>query len=76
MSLGKHLDEAVNRLEDAGCRIEDARAKNVSLDSLRDWLAALTDYAKALGDVQLLNNESAHEKLHALADHVGMKDRI
>ncbi len=76
MSLGKHLDEAVSRLEGAAYRIEEARAQNVSLDSLRDWLAGLTDYAKALADVQLLNNESAHEKLHAIADHVGMKGRI
>jgi len=76
MSLGKHLDEAVNRLHEASYRIEEAREKAVTPESLRDWLAALTDYSTALADVQLLNNESIHEKLHALAEQIGATARL
>jgi hypothetical protein len=76
MSLGKQLEEAVDRLKTAAYRIDEAREQPVTLESLRGWLAALTDHSKALADVQLLNNESIHEKLHALAEQAGMKGRI
>lgn len=76
MSLGKHLDEAVSRLNVASARIEEARARPTTEASLRDWLAALTDYSVALNEVHLLNNQSIHEKLHALAEHVPMKAKL
>jgi hypothetical protein len=76
MSLGKHLEEAADRLKAAAYRIDEAREKPASAESLRDWLAALTDQTRALVDLQLLSNESIHEKLHALAEHVGMKGKI
>ena len=73
MSLPKHLEEAAKGLEDASFRIEAARAKPPTLASLRDWLAALTAYAQALSDIQRLNNESIHEKLHAIAGPLGVE---
>src|SRR3712207_9277207 len=48
MALPKHLDDAADRLHEAFARIEDARAKPPSPESLHEWLAALTDYAQAL----------------------------
>ena len=73
MSLPKHLEEAAQRLKDASFRIEAARAKPPTLASLQVWLAALTDYGQALSDIQRLNNESIHEKLHAIAGPLGVE---
>ena len=73
MSLPRHLEEAVGRLEDAALRIEAASAKQTTLVSLRDWLAALTDQTRALSDIQRLNNESIHEKLHAIVGRLGIE---
>lgn len=73
MALPKHLEAAATRMTDAAFRIDEARRQPVSLESLRDWLAALTDYAQALADVHQCTNESVHEKLHALAGHVGLE---
>jgi hypothetical protein len=73
MSLPKHLEAAAKRLEDASFQIEAARAKPPTLESLRDWLAALTDQVQALSDIQRLNNESIHEKLHAIAGPLGIE---
>ena len=67
MALPKHLDDAADRLHEAFARIEDARAKPTSPESLHEWLAALTDYAQALTDLHEFSNESVHEKLHVLA---------
>jgi hypothetical protein len=44
-----------------------ARSMPPTVASLQGWLAALTDYCQALSDIQRLNNESIHEKLHAIA---------
>jgi hypothetical protein len=71
MALPKHLDEAAARMQDAARRIEAARARPRSVESLGEWLAALTDYAVAAADVQRFANESVHEKLHELAGHLG-----
>lgn len=73
MAVPKHLEDAVARLKDASTRIDRARAKPRALDAMHEWLVALTDYAMALADVQTFNNESIHEKLHALAGHVGLR---
>ncbi len=73
MTLPKHLDQAVAELEAAGARIETAREEPLSLASVQAWLAALTDFAAALSEIQRFNNESVHEKLHQLADRVGLK---
>ena len=74
MSLAHHLEEATSRLEHASARIDAARERPASLDSLRDWVAALTDYVRAATDVHAYTNESVHEKLHELAGHLGLKD--
>jgi hypothetical protein len=72
MTLPKHLEDAAARLNDAAGRIEQARARPTSPENQRDWLGALTDYAYALSDLQRYNNESIHEKLHAVAGRLGV----
>ena len=73
MALPKHLEEAAERLKEASFRIDEARAKPLGPESLGEWLAALTEYALALAEIQQYNNESIHEKLHALAGRVGLE---
>jgi len=73
MALPKHLDDAADRLHESFARIEEARARPTSPESLRDWLAALTDYAQALTDLHEFTNESVHEKLHVLAGLLKLK---
>ena len=73
MSLPKHLEDAVARLKEALFRIEQARAKPLTLENQRDWLNALTDFSLALSDIHEYNNESIHEKLHEIAGRLGMK---
>lgn len=73
MSLPMHLDEAVTRMKDASARIEQMRAQPASLDTLRDWIAALSDFCFALADIQTFNNESVHEKLHELAERTHVR---
>ena len=73
MAVPKHLEEAVGRLKDASSQIDVMREKPVTLDSVKKWLVALTDYSKALSDIQEYNNESIHEKLHELAARAGIR---
>ena len=73
MALPKHVDDAADRLHEAFARIEEARAKPTSPESLREWLVALTDYAQALMDLHEFTNESVHEKLHVLAGLLNLK---
>lgn len=73
MTLPKHLGEATARLEEAAWRIGQAREKSLTLETLREWLGALTDYTIALNEIHIYNNESIHEKLHLLAGRVGLK---
>jgi hypothetical protein len=42
-------------------------------ESLRACPEALTEFTAARPDIQGVNNGSAHEKLHALAAHMGLK---
>jgi hypothetical protein len=73
-TLPKRLEEATDRLKDAALRIEAARAQAFIFDGVKQWLAALSDYAMALADVQSFNNESGHEKLHELAGCIGLRE--
>ncbi len=73
MAIPKHLDEAVSRLNTASRQIDEARAKPLTLESVREWLVALTNYVLAASDVQAFNNESVHEKLHEIAGRVGLR---
>jgi hypothetical protein len=66
MAIPEHLEDAANRLKEAVYRLDDARAKPVTLESLREWLEALTTYATALGDIHQATNESIHEKLNKI----------
>ena len=74
MSLGRHLEQATARLEEAAFRIDELRKKPPSLESQREWLIALTEYCTAASDVQRFANESVHEKLHAIAGRLGVSD--
>ncbi len=73
MTLPRHLEEAVSRLKEASWRIDQAKEKPLSLESLQEWLHALSDYTFALTDMHQAGNESIHEKLHELAGKVGIK---
>ena len=73
MSVPKHLEEAVARLKQAQSMIDLARGKPASVEAQRDWLIGLTDYVKALCDIQEYNSESIHEKLHELVARVGLR---
>lgn len=67
MSLGKHLDEAASRLEDAHQRIKRARELQPTNENLRAWLVALTDFVEASHDVQRFSDEGLTERLQALS---------
>jgi hypothetical protein len=73
MTVAKHLEAAVAQLEDAQIQIDEIRSQPPTLENLKTWLEALTRASRALSDIQSFNNESVHEKLHALADRVGAK---
>lgn len=74
MAVPKHLNEAAARLKEASARIDEARSQPATPEGTRQWLVALTDFAMALSDIQAFNNESVHEKLHALAGRAGLKE--
>ena len=76
MSLPEHLAEAASRLELAAARIEQARAAPPSLETVREWLDALTAYTEALSDLHRFTNESVHEKLHEVAARVGLESLL
>lgn len=65
--LGRHLDEAASRLEDAHRRIKKVREHQPTNENLRTWLAALTDYAEAMHDVQRFSDEAVNERVQQLA---------
>lgn len=67
MSLGRHLDEAASRLEDAHHRIKKVREQQPTNENLRAWLVALTDYAEATHDVQRFCDEAVNERVQQLA---------
>lgn len=73
MAVSKLLEEAAERIREASLRIEQAQEAPSSADSHRIWLEALTDYCRALADIQSYNNESIHEKLHKLAGRGGLR---
>lgn len=70
MSLGKHLDEAASRIEDAHRRIKKVREQQPTNENLRAWLVALTDYAEATHDVQRFCDEAVNERIQQLAAKV------
>ena len=70
MSLGKHLDEAASRLEDAHRRIKRARELQPTNENLRAWLVALTDFVEASHDVQRFSDEATNERLQELSQKV------
>jgi hypothetical protein len=73
MTLPRHLEEAAARLKEASWKIDQAREKPLTLESLKEWLGALTDYSIAATEIHEFNNESIHEKLHEVAGRVGLK---
>ena len=74
MSLAQHLEKAASQLQEASFRIDEARGRPLSLESLREWIGGLTDYCMAVKDLQRFGSESVHEKLHTLAEHARLAD--
>jgi hypothetical protein len=73
MTVSRHLEQAVARLQEAEAHITRIREGSATLEDHRAWLEALTTYCKALADIHTYNNESIHEKLHELAAVTGLK---
>jgi hypothetical protein len=73
MTVSRHVEEAAGKLKEASFRIDEARQGPVTCENQKLWLEALTTYCEALADMQTYNNESVHEKLHALAGQMGMR---
>jgi hypothetical protein len=73
MTVSRHVEEAAQRLKEAVRQIALAREGPDSVQNQRAWLEALTVYCEALADIHTYNNESIHEKLHALAGHIGLR---
>jgi hypothetical protein len=76
MSLAKHLEQAAERYEIAASRIAEARTRQRTLENLAEWLDALTELSLASADLQRFNNESIHEKLHAIAGRLKVEDEL
>ncbi|GKS60204.1 hypothetical protein YTPLAS18_37310 [Nitrospira sp.] len=73
MTLHKLLEGATERLTEAATRIERIQDGPLDAERTKLWLEALTQYVTALGEIQTINNESVHEKLHELAGRAGLK---
>ena len=74
MTVSRHVEEAAEKLQEAQRQIALAREGPPTSDNLKVWLEALTAYCKALADIQAYNNESVHEKLHAWAGRMGLRN--
>jgi hypothetical protein len=73
MTVSRHVEEAAGKLREAARQIALAREGPDTCESQRTWLEALTAYCEALADIHTYNNESVHEKLHALAGRMGLR---
>ncbi len=73
MTVSRHVEEAAGKLQEAAGRIALAREGPDTCENQRVWLEALTTYCEALADIHTYNNESIHEKLHALAGRMGLR---
>lgn len=73
MSLSRHIEDAAVRVKEASFRIEEARAKPLSLASVHEWLDALTDFVSALSDVHAYDNESVYERLNEIGTRLGVE---
>jgi len=73
MATPKLLEDAAARLDEAAYRIAEVRTQAPTIPVLHEWLSAITEYCLALSDIQRLNNESIHEKLHAIAGRLGIE---
>ena len=73
MTVSRHVEDAAEKLQEAGRRIALAREGPDTCENQRVWLEALTAYCEALADMHAYNNESVHEKLHVLAGRMGLR---
>ena len=71
--MSRHVEEAAGKLREAAQQIALAREGPNTCENQRVWLEALTAYCEALADMHAYNNESVHEKLHALAGRMGLR---
>jgi methylaspartate ammonia-lyase len=73
MTVSRHVEKAAEKLQEAARQIALAREGPNDFQNQRAWLEALTSYCEALADIHAYNNESIHEKLHALAGRAGLR---
>jgi len=73
MTVSRHVEEATEKLREAARQIALAREGPATCENQTIWLEALTAYCEALADIQTYNNESVHEKLHALSGRMGLR---
>lgn len=74
MTPEKNFSEAVHRLREARLRIEEAQERPASLESLQQWLSALTDYVMVLTDLQEYGDEALYEQLSEAAGRLGLTE--
>lgn len=63
--------DLADRLAAAERRLGAVPAEPPTIESVHEWLGALTDYVTALGDLHSLDSPSVHEALTALAAALG-----
>ena len=73
MTVSRHVEDAAERLQVARRQIALAREGPATCENQLVWLEALTACCEALADIQTYNNESVHEKLHALSGRMGLR---
>ena len=73
MTVSRHVEEAAGKLQEAARQIALVREGPDNCENQRAWLEGLTAYCEALADIHAFNNESIHEKLHALAGRIGLR---
>jgi hypothetical protein len=73
MTVSGHVEEAAEKLKEAARQIALAREGPHNFQNQLLWLEALTTYCEAPADIHTYNNESVHEKLHALAGRIGLR---
>ncbi len=73
MTVSRHVEEAADKLQEAGRRIALAREGPDTCENQRVCLKALTAYCEALADMHTYNNEPVYEKLRAWAGRMGLR---
>jgi hypothetical protein len=71
--LTELVQQALDRLESAERRIQRAREEPATPDNLREWLDAVSDFARALSEIHELDRESLHRRLDEVSGSLGLE---